>query len=131
VLHGAGADIHALAEEIEHPSPNGGGGRDGKISEADMRRLYDAGYRAGHEDGMRAVEDKFHAEEEDGFANVNGMPSWHVIARWCQRHRLNDRLRDKERVFVDQMAGETLWREPTENQQKWLKSIFFKLGGRL
>ena len=39
------------------------------------------------------------------------------------------RLRDKEREFVDDMAGRTVWREPTEKQGKWLKSIWFRLGG--
>jgi hypothetical protein len=69
VLRSAGADIHALAEQIEQPNGERGG-RGGKISEADMQRLYNAGYEA----GLQAAEDKFHAEEEDGFASVNGMP---------------------------------------------------------
>jgi hypothetical protein len=125
VLRSAGADVHALAEQIEQP--NGHGERGGKISDEDMQRLYNAGYEA----GLQAAEDKFHAEEEDGFASVNGMPSWHVIARCCQRHQLYPRLRENEREFVDKMAGQTVWREPSEKQQKWLKSIFFKLGGRL
>jgi hypothetical protein len=127
VLRSAGADVHDLAEQIEQPNGGRQGERGGKISEADMQRLYNAGYEA----GLQAAEDKYHAEEEDGFVSINGMPSWHVIARWCQHHRLNDRLRENERKFIDQMAGQTVWREPTENQQKWLKSIFFKFGGRL
>jgi hypothetical protein len=28
------------------------------------------------------------------------------------------------------MASRTVWREPTEKQGKWLKSIFYRLGGR-
>jgi hypothetical protein len=127
VLRSAGADVHDLAEQIEKPNGVHPGARGGKISDEDMQRLYNAGYEA----GLQAAEDKFHAEEDDGFASVNGMPSWHVIARWCQRHQFYPRLRDHEREFIDKMAGQTVWREPSEKQQKWLKSIFFKLGGRL
>jgi len=29
------------------------------------------------------------------------------------------------------MASRTVWREPTEKQAKWLRSIFYRLGGKL
>src|SRR5262249_6920427 len=48
MLKGAGTDIHAFAERIA--KPNGG------LTEAEMRKLYDAGYEA----GVRAVENKQH-----------------------------------------------------------------------
>ena len=34
-----------------------------------------------------------------------------------------------ERTFINDMAGKTLWREPTEKQAKHLLAIFVKLGG--
>ena len=115
-LKSTGADIHALAERVENV--NGG-----KLSEAEMRKLYDAGYEA----GMRAVESKQHGSGD--FHNTDGTPSWHEIARFCQQNR--ERLRPNEREFVDDVTARTVWREPTEKQAKWLRSIFFRLGGRI
>src|SRR5207244_12200377 len=69
-LKSVGCDIHDLAEVIEHA--NGG-----KLTETEMRKLYDAGYEA----GMRAVENKQHGAGD--FHNVDGRPSWHEIARFC------------------------------------------------
>jgi hypothetical protein len=115
-LKSTGADIHALAERVENV--NGG-----KLSEAEMRKLYDAGYEA----GMRAVENKQHGSGD--FHNVGGTPSWHEIARFCQQNR--ERLRPNEREFVDDVTARTVWREPSEKQAKWLRRIFFRLGGRI
>jgi hypothetical protein len=88
-----------------------------------MHKLYDAGYQ----DGMRAVEDRQHGT--DDFHNIDGTPCWHEIARFCQQNR--DRLRESERQFINDMAARSVWREPTEKQFKWLRSIFYRLGGRL
>ena len=114
-LKGAGADIHVLAERVEKA--------DGKLTDAELWKLYDAGYDA----GVRAAQAKQHGP--DGFRNVDGTPAWHEIARFCQHSR--DRLREKERGFIDDMASRTVWREPTERQAKWLRSIFHRLGGGL
>jgi hypothetical protein len=116
MLKGAGTDIHALADRIE--KPNGG-----SLTEAEMKKLYNAGYAA----GMRAVENKQHGTGD--FHNVGGLPAWDEIARFCQEN--NHRLRASEREFVNDMASRTVWREPTEKQAKWLRSIFYRLGGRL
>jgi hypothetical protein len=112
-LQSAGADIHALATIVEHG---------GELNQAEMKKLYDAGY---HE-GLRVAEDKHHGSED--FRNIDGLPSWHEMALWCQ-HR-GDRLQSREREFIDHMASLTVWREPTEKQAKWLKSIYYKLGGK-
>ena len=112
---GVGTDIHAFAERIA--KPNGG------LTEAEMRKLYDAGYEA----GVRAVENKQHGSGD--FHNVDGLPNWNEIALFCQQN--NDRLRPTERQFIDDMASRTVWREPTEKQAKWLRSIFYRLGGKL
>jgi hypothetical protein len=115
-LNSAGADIHTLADRVEHA--NGGG-----LTEAEMRKLYDAGYDA----GVRATEDKHHGSGD--FHNTDGSPDWSEIALYCQRH--NDRLRPTEQTFIDDMASRTVWREPTPKQAKWLRSIFLRLGGKL
>jgi hypothetical protein len=117
-LKAAGADIHALADLIKQ---TGGG----KLS-AEMKKLYDAGYEAGRADGVRTAEAKV-PHHADGFRNVNGIATWHEIARFCQER--SARLRGNELDFVDGMVGWTLWREPTEKQAKWLCSLYARLGG--
>ena len=114
-LKNAGADIHALAERVE--KPNGGG-----LTNTEMQKLYDAGYAA----GLREGENKQYGAGD--FHNTDGTPAWHEIARFCQQH--NDRLREKEQTFID-MASQTVWREPTEKQAKWLHSISYRLGGKI
>lgn len=117
-LQSAGLGIHDLADFIERPieKPKG-------VSEADMKRIYDTGFRA----GLEAAEKKHHGGND--FVNVNGLPSWHEIALYCQRN--NHRLNDWEREFIDSVASQTAWREPRPKQEKCLRSIFYKLGGKL
>lgn len=119
-LKTAGFDFHALADEIEQADG-------GKLSESEMRKLYDAGYEAGRADGVCAAEAKL-PHDEDGFRNVDGAASGHRIARFCQDR--SARLRGNELDFVDDMVGLTVWREPTPKQAKWLRSIYARLGGR-
>jgi len=64
--------IHVLAEGIEQP--NGGA-----LTEADMRKLYDAGYDA----GRGAAEDQHHGAAH--LTNIGGTPFWHEIPLWCLR----------------------------------------------
>ena len=113
-LKSTGADIHTLAERVENA--NGG-----KLTDTEMRKLYDAGFQA----GMRAVESRSTGE----FHNVDGTPAWNEIALFCQQN--SNRLRENEREFVNDMAARSVWREPTEKQAKWLKSIFYRLGGKI
>jgi hypothetical protein len=115
-LHSQSKDIHALADQIE--KPNGGG-----LTNAEMKRIYDAGFSA----GVRETENRQYGSGD--FHNVDGTPEWHEIARFCQQH--NDRLKPSERDFIDNVTARTAYREPTEKQEKWLRSIFYSLGGRL
>jgi hypothetical protein len=115
-LKSAGADIHALADRIE--KPNGG-----TLTDGEMRKLYDAGYR----DGERDAENRMHGNSD--FHDIDGFPAWDEIARHCQRN--SRRLRPNEQEFVNDMASRTIWREPSPKQAKWLRSIFLRLGGRL
>jgi hypothetical protein len=114
-LRAAGADIHALADRVE--KPNGA-----ELSEADMKKLYDAGFA----DGRRAAENTAHGPGD--FHNTDGTPGWREIAVWCQQQ--SARLREKEKGFIDDMAARTVWREPSERQGKWLLSIYYRLGGK-
>jgi hypothetical protein len=114
VLKSTGTDIHTLAERVENV--NGG-----KLTDTEMRKLYDAGFQA----GMRAVE----SGGTGDFHNVDGTPAWNEIALFCQQN--SSRLRENEQQFVNDMAGRSVWREPTEKQAKWLRSIFYRLGGKI
>jgi hypothetical protein len=112
-LRAAGADIHALADRIEQA--NGGG----KLTEVEMRKLYDAGFLA--------AEERQHGIND--FRNTDGMPQWHEIAKFCQRH--HERLCTREQEFIDSVAAHPVYRQPTEKQAKWIEAIFLRLGGRL
>jgi hypothetical protein len=115
-LESAGGDLHMLAATIENPS--------GSLSEAEMQRLYTAGY----DDGVRAAENAHHGA--DDFANIDGTPSWHKVALYCQRN--SGKLEERHHKFINDMASRTVWAgEPTEKQQRYLLSLFYKLGGRL
>jgi hypothetical protein len=82
---------------------------------------------AGYDNGIHAAENKqFNGAD---FCNADGMPQWHEIARYCQVN--GEKLRESEKVFVNDMAARSMYREPTPKQKKWLRSIFLKLGGKL
>jgi hypothetical protein len=104
-LERAGTDIHELAVRVEGD----------KLSEADMRQIYDAAYQ----DGKRA------AERADEFHNVG--PSWHDMAIECRDH---GRLSPREREFVEDMVRWTARREPSEKQGKWLHILYVRVGKR-
>jgi len=93
-----------------------------KYSDADAEIIFARGVEKG-----RAEEaNKQKAPPE--FCDEDGRPRWNEIALYCQRN--SSRLRSEgERNFINDMAGNTLWREPTARQAKWLFAIFVKLGG--
>jgi hypothetical protein len=109
-LEGAGADIHELAARV-------GGG---KLSKADMQRIYDAAYQNGKQAAERTQNTEFH--------NVGG-PSWHDMAVEC-RDRDNGRLKPREREFVEDMVRWTTRQEPSEKQGKWLHILWVRVGKR-
>jgi hypothetical protein len=115
-LKSAGADIHALADRVEHANGSG------KISEADMRKLFDAGYAA----GIAAAESR---DVGDDFHNLDGSASWETMAAHCRRRR--DQLNEREQEFISSALSRIVYREPMEKQAKWLRSIFLRTGGRL
>jgi glucose-6-phosphate dehydrogenase assembly protein OpcA len=109
-LQSAGADvIHAVAERIEKPSD--------KLSDAEMKEIFDAGIAKGLQQAKRQ-------------ARINGtFPSAHDMALYCRER--DDRLREKERDFINDMAARSIWRGLTQRQEEWLKSIFLRLGGEM
>jgi hypothetical protein len=107
-LSGAGADIHELAARI----------KGGKLSEAEMRKIYDAGVQEG----------KDAAAATAGFSSTEG-PTYLEMATFCASHDDN-RLTPREREFIDDMTRWCVRREPTEKQAKWLHMLWVRLGRR-
>lgn len=115
MLKKVGGDFHTLADRIEGNGSNGA-----KISEADMRRIYDAGYEA----GLKHAAEEHH--NNTGFSDT-GSGVWPEIARFCQLQR--NRLRQREREFIDDMMDKSRRHKLTDKQQLWLRSIYLRLGG--
>jgi hypothetical protein len=93
-----------------------------KYSDADAEVIFARGV----EKGRVAEAQKQQAPPE--FYDADGCPRWNEIALFLQKNER--RLRDEwERTFINDMAGKTLLREPTEKQAKHLLAIFVRLGG--
>jgi hypothetical protein len=107
-LQGAGADIHELAARVEG----------GKLSQADMQRIYDQAYRDGRDAAAADV----------GFESVDP-PSFYEMAQEIE-HKDDGRLSEKEREFVADMVRWCARREPSEKQAKWLHAIYCRIGRR-
>jgi hypothetical protein len=95
-----------------------------KYSDSDAEIIYARGVQKGREEEARNRP----ADHPPEFYDIDGHPRWNAIALFCQKN--SQRLRPAEQGFIDDMAGNTMWREPTEKQAKWLLSIFIRLGGR-
>jgi hypothetical protein len=93
-----------------------------KYSDTDAEIIFAKGVEKGRKEEAR----KQQAPPE--FYDADGQPRWNEIALFCQKNTA--RLRSEwERTFVGDMAGKTLWSQPTEKQAKHLLAIFVKLGG--
>jgi hypothetical protein len=107
-LKRARLDIHVLADSVGN----------GKLSEVEMRKLYDAGFEA----GKRAAEN---ANNGQMFRNVNldDEPSWHDIATECATNRWL--YGTHEKAFLDKMVRRTVHGgEPSEKEANWLRKIY-------
>jgi hypothetical protein len=106
VLQGAGAEvINGIADRIEHP-----------LTKDEMKRIFEAGIARGIKQAKQEAR------------NGGGMfPAAHEMALHCRQH--TDRLREKERDFVNDMAARSLSRALTQRQEEWLRAIFLKTGG--
>jgi hypothetical protein len=118
-LTAEGLSFNDIATVIENAN---GEIEERKYSDADAEIIFNRGVTKG-----RAEEARQH-EAPPEFYDADGYPRWNEIALFCQHNlrRLHD---DWELTFVNDMAGKTLWREPTEKQAKHLLAIFIKLGG--
>jgi hypothetical protein len=98
----------------------------GGLEQAEMQRVFDAGYSKGLADSTRkqAEELTFYGQRLDGSND------WEAISLFCQREKA--RLEAKHHQFIDDMAGRFVWgREPTPKQGTYLLSLFRQLGGRM
>jgi hypothetical protein len=112
-------DFHDIATVIESCN---GAIEERKYSDADAEIIFTRGVEKGR------AEQQQQEMSPPEFYDADGHPRWNEIALFCQRN--NARLRsDWEKSFVDDMAGNTVWRQPTEKQAKHLLAIFVKLGG--
>jgi hypothetical protein len=110
VLNSIGADIHDVADRIEHSG-------NGALNEKEMQELYDAGVKAGIRQQQRAT-----------FINDVQFPSARDMAMFCYQ-RINELHSDWEREFVTNMASWTRTRPLSVKQQAHLEKIYLKLGG--
>ena len=108
MLASEGLDIHGFAARL----------RNNKLSEAEMRKIYDAGVQ----DGKDA------AAAEAGFTSTGG-PTNLEMATYCAKHD-RGRLTPREREFIDDMVRWCVRREPTEKQAKWLHLLWVQMGRR-
>jgi hypothetical protein len=119
LLASEGLTFHDIANVIESCN---GEIEERKYSDADAAIIFARGVDKGRveEARARAAPPEFYDED--------GHPRWNEIALFCQKNR--ERLRGEwELDFIDDMAGKTLWREPSEKQAKHLLAIFIRLGG--
>jgi hypothetical protein len=98
----------------------------GGLEEAEMKRLYDAGYQKGVADTERK-----HIEAQGAFGlRLDGSKDWEAIALHCQREK--ERIEAKHHRFVDDMCSRMTWGSaPSERQGKYLLSLFRGVGGRI
>jgi hypothetical protein len=124
-LHGAGMDMHGLADAI------GANGR--KYTEAQVTEIYQAGVADGERKAMELA--KVNAivvsEDDNGFHDVEGSvsASWTKMAEFCYA-RIN-RLSSNHQQFVRDMKARPSNRRLTEKQTSYLRSLYIKLGGRM
>jgi hypothetical protein len=110
-LSSVGRDLHDVANIVE------GGG---KLTEAEMRKLYDAGYEAGLQEGESRHPVTTCSVE---IFDLYDMAQW--VWKRC------DRLQRRHRDFVEGMVELTsAGVELSPKQRTYLKSLYRQLGGR-
>ncbi|HKD73892.1 MAG TPA: hypothetical protein VKB76_00300 [Ktedonobacterales bacterium] len=119
-LQTIGADIHDVAERIEHSG-------NGALSEHEMQEIYTAGLS----EGARLAVQKMRAQMPHGPPSFGApqFPSATDMALYCYQ-RL-DRCNEWETEFATNMASWTRRRPLTVKQQARLEELFIKLGGKL
>jgi hypothetical protein len=113
-LQGIGADLHDVADRIEHSS-------NGALSEAEMREIFDAGIK----EGIRRSGQTRHS----GVPVPPQFPPARDMAMHCYQRIGN--LNEWEREFITNMASWTRTRPLSAKQQGHLEKIYIKLSGRI
>jgi len=104
VLAAEGLTFNDIAMVIENTSDEI---EEHKYSDADAEIIFARGVEKGR------IEEARKQQAPPEFYDADGYPRWNDIALFCQRNVT--RLRDEwERTFINDMAGKTLLREPTE-----------------
>ena len=119
-LQGIGADIHDVADCIEHAS-------NGALAENEMQEIYNAGIK----EGARLAIQKMQAQMARSSPQrlMPQFPSAQDMALYCYQH-LN-RCNEWETEFASNMAVWTRRRPLTVKQQARLEELFIKLGGKV
>jgi hypothetical protein len=107
-----GRNIHEIADAVEN-------GHGGKLSQAEMHKIYSAGFEAGLAEGESRHVVAFH--------NVNSTDD-HAMATFCFERR--NRLAPQHRGFVEGMLELTSEDELTPKQHAYLHSLYRQLGGK-
>jgi hypothetical protein len=111
-----GLSFHDIATVIESCN---GEIEEKKYSDKDAEIIFNRGVAKGRTEEAAPPE----------YYDVDGRPRWNAIALFCQKE-IAGLHKEKEREFVTDMAGYSLYRPLSDKQEKWLMSIFVKLGGR-
>jgi hypothetical protein len=118
-LEAEGLNFNDIAVVIEN---HNGEIEERKYSDSDAERIFARGMEKGR------AEEAQRRDLPPEFYDANGQPRWNEIALFCRKNVVQ--LRSKwEREFITDMAGKTLWQQPTEKQAKHLLGIFIRLGG--
>jgi hypothetical protein len=102
--------IFGVAERIENESND-------KLSEAEMKDIFDAGVEQGKKLSAQARTQQAYPQ----------MPSAYTMAMFCFQRM--DRLDDKHHNFIEKMARTTRRYTPSSKQQAYLEDLYLQLGG--
>jgi hypothetical protein len=124
--------LHKLANRIE----GGDDDNENKLNAAQIQKIYDAAYQKGFGDGSEhGRRSAIVAAPSMGTFNigvdsgVNGY-SWREIAQHCaaNKHLFHGREHD----FIESIAEQVEYRNPSPAQAKWLKDLFLRrFNGRI
>jgi hypothetical protein len=117
-LSDEGLSINDIATVIESAN---GAIEERKYSDTDAQLIFEKGIEKGRAEEAR----KQTAPPE--FYDELGAPRWIEIAAFCQKN--SSRLSAWEKEFIDSVAGQVMYRQPTPKQSRHLLGIFVKLGG--
>ena len=116
-LQSIGADIHDIADRIEHSG-------NGALVEAELKEVYDAGVK----EGVRREKAQASHGVPQGVAVQ--FPSARDMAMHCYRN-LAELRSEWEQEFITNMASWTRTRPLSSKQQAHLEKIYIKLRGRI